>query len=101
MISRRSLLAGASAMAALPLVPRRTLATGIASETLEAALARVQIAPEGYPQTEIWGYGGTVPGTEIRVVRHARVGGLVQLLVRGCNLSLRHSEAAALMLQTA
>jgi len=44
---------------------------------------------------------GLLPGTEIRVVRHARVGGLVQLLVRGCNLSLRHSEAAALMLQTA
>jgi Fe2+ transport system protein FeoA len=43
---------------------------------------------------------GLLPGTEIRVVRHARVGGLVQLLVRGCNLSLRHSEASALMLQT-
>ena len=42
---------------------------------------------------------GLLPGTEIRVVRHARFGGLVQLLVRGCNLSLRHSEAAALMLQ--
>jgi len=42
---------------------------------------------------------GLLPGTEIRVIRHTRVGGLVQLEVRGCNLSLRHSEAAALMLQ--
>jgi ferrous iron transport protein A len=42
---------------------------------------------------------GLLPGTAIRVIRHTRVGGLVQLEVRGCNLSLRHSEAAALMLQ--
>jgi len=44
---------------------------------------------------------GLLPGTEIRVIRHARVGGLVQLEVRGCHLSLRHSEARALMLQAA
>lgn len=43
---------------------------------------------------------GLLPGTEIRVIRHTRVGGLVQLEVRGCNLSLRHSEAEALMLET-
>lgn len=44
---------------------------------------------------------GLLPGTEIRVIRHTRVGGLVQLEVRGCNLSLRRSEARALMLQAA
>lgn len=44
---------------------------------------------------------GLLPGTEIRVIRHARVGGLVQLEVRGCHLSLRHSEATALKLQAA
>ena len=42
---------------------------------------------------------GLLPGTEIRVIRHARIGGLVQLEVRGCQLSLRHSEARALILQ--
>jgi ferrous iron transport protein A len=44
---------------------------------------------------------GLLPGTTIRVIRHARVGGLVQLEVRGCHLSLRRSEAHALMLQAA
>jgi Fe2+ transport system protein FeoA len=32
--------------------------------------------------------------------RPIHLGGLVQLEVRGCNLSLRHSEAEALMLET-
>ncbi|WP_068117997.1 multicopper oxidase family protein [Tropicimonas marinistellae] len=66
MFTRRTLLAGAAAAAAAPLLPGRLFAAGPEAKILEAAAARVQIAPEGYPQTEIWGYGGAVPGTEIR-----------------------------------
>ncbi|MDV7142979.1 multicopper oxidase family protein [Tropicimonas sp. TH_r6] len=66
MIHRRSLLTGAAALAATPLLPMRALSAGIDPDVLEAAMAKVQIAPEGYPKTEIWSYGGTVPGTEIR-----------------------------------
>ena len=66
MITRRTLLSGAAAMATAPFLPRRSFAASPGAEILEAAAARVQIAPEGYPQTEIWSYGGTVPGTEIR-----------------------------------
>jgi Fe2+ transport system protein FeoA len=39
---------------------------------------------------------GLLPGTRVRVVRRVEVGGLVQLEVRGCNLSLRLSEAEQL-----
>ncbi len=73
MITRRSLLAGTAALAAAPLLPRRAVTAGADPEIMEAALARVQIAPEGYPQTEIWGYGGAVPGTEIRVAQGSRL----------------------------
>ncbi|NDR57857.1 multicopper oxidase family protein [Aliiruegeria sabulilitoris] len=72
MITRRSLLAGAGALAAAPFMPGRAFAS-TTHETLEAALAKVQIAPEGYPQTEIWSYGGTVPGTEIRARQGERL----------------------------
>ncbi|SDL65196.1 multicopper oxidase family protein [Aliiruegeria lutimaris] len=72
MITRRSLLAGTGALCVAPFMPGRALAS-TTHETLEAALAKVQIAPEGYPQTEIWSYGGTVPGTEIRVRQGERL----------------------------
>ena len=39
---------------------------------------------------------GLLPGTTVRVVRRVEVGGLVQLEVRGCHLSLRVSEAQQL-----
>jgi len=37
---------------------------------------------------------GLLPGTPVRVLRHNRVGGLVEFEVRGCAMSLRSSEAA-------
>lgn len=36
---------------------------------LAARKASFQLAPEGYPQTEIWGYNGINPGPEIRLVQ--------------------------------
>lgn len=35
--------------------------------TMRAKVATAQLAPDGYPQTPIWGYDGTVPGPIIRV----------------------------------
>jgi len=42
---------------------------------------------------------GLLPGTPVRVVRRVEVGGLVQLEVRGCHLSLRVSEAEQLFFE--
>jgi len=39
---------------------------------------------------------GLLPGTPVRLVRRVDVGGLVQLMVRGSNVSLRVTEAEAL-----
>ena len=42
-------------------------------ETLEAMPATVQLAPDGYPATDIWGFGGTAPGPTLRVAQGARL----------------------------
>jgi len=39
---------------------------------------------------------GLLPGTPVRLMRRVEVGGLVQLRVRGCSVSLRVSEAKRL-----
>lgn len=39
---------------------------------------------------------GLLPGTPVRVVRRAKNGGLVEVEVRGCHITLRMSEAQAL-----
>jgi len=43
---------------------------------------------------------GLLPGTPVRVVRRANGGGLVEVEVRGCHLTLRASEAQALFLDS-
>ncbi len=42
---------------------------------------------------------GLLPGTDVRVVRRVDVGGLLELEVRGCHVSLRQSEAQELMVE--
>ena len=42
---------------------------------------------------------GLLPGTQIRMVRRVDVGGLVELEVRGCHVSLRQSEAQELLVE--
>ncbi|NIM01214.1 MAG: hypothetical protein GTN89_10350 [Acidobacteria bacterium] len=39
---------------------------------------------------------GLLPGTSVRLTRRVKVGGLVELHVRGCSVSLRVTEAARL-----
>ena len=40
---------------------------------LTARKARVQLAPDGYPATEVWSFGGTIPGPTIRAPQGGRV----------------------------
>ena len=42
---------------------------------------------------------GLLPGTRLRMVRRVDIGDLVQLEVRGCQLSLRRSDAKHLRVQ--
>jgi len=66
-LHRRAFLAGA---AALPLAGRLRASD---MPELRARVARVQLAPEGYPQTEAWAYDGRVPGPGIRLPQGARL----------------------------
>ncbi|MBW4983504.1 multicopper oxidase family protein [Mameliella sp. CS4] len=63
-------LAGLAGLGAA--LPRGLRAAGEIPE-LTASVARLQLLPESYPQTEIWGYHGTIPGPEIRLGQGARV----------------------------
>ena len=42
---------------------------------------------------------GLLPGTDVRVVRRVDVGGLLELEVHGCHVSLRQSEAQDLLVE--
>ena len=67
-ISRRSFLAGAASVVAASL-PRVAYAasTPIREFKLTAAPARWPIVGKPHPETEVWCYGGRIPGPEIRV----------------------------------
>ncbi|MES0825254.1 multicopper oxidase family protein [Ruegeria sp. SCP11] len=65
--SRRLFLQSAAALAVLPKV---AWASG---RDLVAQTAMQQIAPDGYPETPVWSYGGAVPGSEIRLPQGARL----------------------------
>lgn len=67
--TRRNVLGG---MAALALARPARAATD-AALILRAEPGRVQLAPEGYPRTDIWGYGGTAPGAGIRARQGDRI----------------------------
>ncbi|WP_068113567.1 multicopper oxidase family protein [Tropicimonas marinistellae] len=73
MISRRGLLRGTAGLATLPLLPRSLQAQAEGPQLLEARPAQAQIAPEGYPKTDVWSYGGALPGAEIRVAQGSRL----------------------------
>jgi FtsP/CotA-like multicopper oxidase with cupredoxin domain len=67
-ISRRTFVAGAAAL--LPTLVRPIRAAGaerLRTVTLVAAPARLPLVGPPHPDTEVWAYGGSVPGPEIRV----------------------------------
>jgi FtsP/CotA-like multicopper oxidase with cupredoxin domain len=68
-ISRRALLGGAAAVgSALPF--HRSFAAPETKEyRLAARTATVNLAGDGYPDTAVWAYDGTVPGPGLRVLQ--------------------------------
>ena len=42
---------------------------------------------------------GLLPGTPVRLIRRADLGGVLELEVRGCRLSVRHGEAQNLLVE--
>ncbi|OWY07949.1 copper oxidase [Thioclava sp. F42-5] len=68
-LTRRAVLAGMGASA----LTARAGGAATAPTLLTAQVAKAQIAPEGYPQTEVWSYDGTLPGPELRVAQGVRL----------------------------
>jgi FtsP/CotA-like multicopper oxidase with cupredoxin domain len=71
---RRDLLLSAGSAALLPLLARARQAE--ARETavsLEAAPGRVQLVGLSYPATDVWCYGGQVPGPGLRLRQGERL----------------------------
>ncbi len=77
-ISRRSLLAGVASVAAAASLPRGAHSARTGEFSLAAAPGRVPLVGKSYPPTDVWCYGGRVPGPEIRV----RQGQPVRIVVR-------------------
>lgn len=69
-LDRRTFCKGAVSVAALATAGPLHAA---ADQTLTARKASVQLAPAGYPATEVWSYDGTLPGPVIRVPQGGRV----------------------------
>jgi FtsP/CotA-like multicopper oxidase with cupredoxin domain len=67
--TRRAVLAG---MGASTLAARAGVGA-TAPIPLTAQRAMAQIAPEGYPQTEVWSYDGRLPGPELRLAQGTRL----------------------------
>jgi FtsP/CotA-like multicopper oxidase with cupredoxin domain len=70
-IDRREFLGAGAALAAVAMLP--SVAAVAAPRTLRARPARVSLVGAAHPQTEIWGYEGTVPGPELRLKQGERL----------------------------
>ena len=69
LLGRRQVLGG---MAALAAMPSRVGAQDV-SENLRAKIADLQLLPEQYAKTRVWGFEGLMPGPEIRLQQGQRV----------------------------
>lgn len=67
-LSRRHFLAGTGALALLP-----STSFAAAPEELRALITQAQIAPDTYPATEVYSYGGNFPGPMIRAKQGERI----------------------------
>jgi FtsP/CotA-like multicopper oxidase with cupredoxin domain len=68
-LTRRDLIKGAAAATAFPSFARAATDTIV----LEPRQAKFQLLPEAYPESDLWLFGGSTPGPEIRVAQGARV----------------------------
>lgn len=69
LLGRRQVLGG---MAALAAMPSRVGAQDV-SESFRAQIADLQLLPEQYAKTRVWGFEGLMPGPEIRLQQGQRV----------------------------
>src|SRR5712691_2331365 len=69
-VSRREFLQIAGAAAGLALLPRVAAAN---ARVIRAEPALATLVGEAYPQTAVWTYGGTIPGTELRFKQGERL----------------------------
>ncbi len=73
-MTRRNLLKGMASLAAMPVVARPRFGhAGKSLDVLEPMFGKVQLLPAAYPATDVWGYGGKVPGPEIKITQGSRV----------------------------
>lgn len=75
-LTRRAFLASSAAVAADAILhlSRSYAAPAAVSEfRLQAAVRRVRLLPDQYPETSVWCYGERVPGPEIRVKQDDRL----------------------------
>ena len=68
-LTRRHFIASGTALAALGMTKVHAAEPG----DLHARVADVQLLPDDYGKTQIWGFDGIAPGPEIRVTQGARV----------------------------
>ena len=68
-LNRRDLLLSSCAVTILSSFPGRPSFGSPKAQVISAQVAKIQIAPPTFPKTEVWGYGGTVPGPEIRLMQ--------------------------------
>ncbi|MCL4766092.1 MAG: multicopper oxidase family protein [Hyphomicrobiaceae bacterium] len=72
-LTRRSIMVAAAALGGAALLPRGLKARAAGDPvSLEAKPGEARFLPQG-PATPVWGYGGSVPGPEIRVRQGADV----------------------------
>lgn len=69
-ITRRNFLSSSAAAMVLPAVP---VTAQVPYPELVAQVNDVQLLPEGYDKTTLWGFGGRTPGSEIRLKQGERV----------------------------
>ncbi|OIQ27621.1 MAG: copper oxidase [Alphaproteobacteria bacterium MedPE-SWcel] len=69
--SRRRFLAGFAALSVAPALPHRARASQV--RHLQLAPASQQIAPEGYPETNLWCVNGSMPGETLRLPQGDRL----------------------------
>jgi FtsP/CotA-like multicopper oxidase with cupredoxin domain len=75
LLTRRSLLAGGAGLAASAALglPRQAMAAPLTEVKLVAGTASQRLNGSQYPATNVWCYGGRVPGPEIRVPQGGRL----------------------------
>ena len=94
-LTRRGLLAALAGLGCQALLPRFASAeTADKPFVLEAKPSHVRFLPQG-AATPVWGYGGTVPGPEIRVRQGGEVFARLIHLAREVKKPIVHTDLAA------